>query len=207
MKLNLTKFAMIGACVFGVALHSGTASAQPVTFNPGAPEIIPVTATVSNSITADVTAPTFGQLGVIRSNTAADIATVTISPAGGITTVAGPTTARIVTGGGHAAGIVAITGAFPNTAVNVTYSAPVNLNCGACSPGTPTLDIEHITDNLTSAGVLDVATPANNAVGTGTIGAGGDLTFNVGLRLATSVGATPYETGAYAGSFSAMIQY
>lgn len=206
MKLNLAKFAMIGACALSVALLSEKANAQAMTFEPGAPRVIAVTAAVSNTINATVTAPTFGNLGVIRSSSTGENATVVMTPAGTITATPDGS-ARIVTGGGHAAGIVAITGGFANTPVHVTYSAPVNLTCTACPPGTPELELIRVTDDLTTPTVLDVLIPANTVSGTGTILPDNSLTFHIGATLQTSVGASSYATGAYAGSFSATIQY
>src|SRR5690606_7029465 len=111
MKLHLMKYAVASAFALGVALSAGTASAQ-VDFDAGIPETIAITANVANTITANVTAPNLGNLGVIRS--AGSTATFALTPAGAQTANANAG-AQTVAGGSHAVGVVAITGAFPST--------------------------------------------------------------------------------------------
>lgn len=207
MKLNIAKFAMIGACALAIGLHSNDASAQ-TTFQPGVPQAFPITATVSNAITATVTPPTFGSIGVIRSATAASIATLTLAPTGGPATVAPVGGASFVAGPGATVGSVAITGGFPATDIHITYSALVDLTCGSCAGGNPVLTLKRVYDNLTgTAGSTIVGVGAATVVGTGQLSGAGALTFQVGAVLETTVGPVPYESGAYLGSFSAMLQY
>lgn len=216
MKLQMIKSAIAGACALGIVIAAGAASAQPVAyeFEAGIPETIPVTADVDNSIDALVTPPYMGRWGIIRSATLGQQATMALTTAGAQTANTNGTARTIAGGNTPVAGLVEISGAFPATVINVSFDTLVDLVCAACAGGNPDLDlfrVEASTDAPTAgvggvAAVRDLIVPTNTT-GTATTTAGGLLTFNIGVRARTTVGATPYETGAYAGSFDALIQY
>ncbi|MBU0799954.1 MAG: hypothetical protein KKA05_03030, partial [Alphaproteobacteria bacterium] len=107
MKLNLTKFAMVGVCALGIAMHAGTAAAQ-VDFEAGTPETIAITAEVNNTITATVTDPDMGVWGVIRSNVAGENALLQLTTAGLQVGTADVGADAIEGGGPPVAGLIAI---------------------------------------------------------------------------------------------------
>lgn len=218
---SIIKLAAFSALALGVAFGGSPAKAQ-VDFEAGTPETVEINAAVDNTITATVTEPNFGNLGVVASETPADQAILELTPAGTLdATNAVDGDARIMAGGGHAGGSIAIGagGAFPTTPIYVTYSNPQNLTCATCDPGNPDLLILEVTDNLAgggtctgglTAGVLDTVTPANSAVGCATTAGDGSLTFGLGVTIGTVIGAVPrpvYQTGTYLGSVDVLIEY
>ena len=213
MKLNFKKFAMIGASALAIATYSGTAFAQ-IDFEAGIPQTLDITADVDNTITATIIDPYMGQWGVIRSNNAGENALLALSPAA-VQTGTADGVADAIEGGGAIAGEVDIAGAFPNTAINVTFSNLVDLTCALCAGSNPSLDFIGMTAELTppAAGVAgadaveDVLVPANDVVGNAVTTGAGVLTFNVGATMQSTVGSTPYETGLYEGTYDLMLEY
>lgn len=214
MKLNFKKFAMVGASALAIAIYSGTAHAQ-IDFEAGIPQTLDITAEVDNTITATITDPDMGTWGVIRSNAVGEQAILVLNfdgTQGGTSSGA----ADAIEGGGGVAGVVDISGAFASTPVTVTLSNPVDLVCTLCAGSSPTLDLYRIEANLTapttgvagaSNSVIDQVTPASNHVGTATTTGAGALVFNIGARARTTVGSTPYESGAYAGTYDMILEY
>ncbi|HRQ60127.1 MAG TPA: hypothetical protein PLO23_01190 [Alphaproteobacteria bacterium] len=218
---SFVKFAAFGALALGVAFGASPAKAQ-VDFEPGVPEVININAAVDNTITATVTEPDFGDLGVVASQTPGGQAILELTTAGALVTGAAiDGDSRILSGGGQVAGSVAIGvgGAFPTTPVYTTYSAPVDLTCGACAAPNADLLIFEVTDDLAggggctgglTAGVLDTVTPANTATGCETTAGDGSLPINIGVTIATEDGNAVrpiYNTGTYVGSVSLLLEY
>lgn len=88
-----------------------------------------------------------------------------------------------------------ITGAAPNTGLNLTIpSAPVVLDCDACSGAQPD---------------FSVATwIANDTAGVVTTDGSGDFTLYVGATLSTDPSSTaPYEDGLYDGDYDVSVNY
>lgn len=214
MTPGMIRRTAISAYALLYVLSPVTAGAQPISFEAGSPETLDITATVENTITAAVTAPELTPWGVIRSAIPGEQARLVITP-GGAQSGVNDGNARAINGGVGLPGAFQVTGAFPNTPVTVTFSNPVDLVCGTCSPGNPVLELIEIVAELTppslgTAGndaVLDDLVPANTVVGNATTTVGGDLTFYVGVTLQTTVGPEPYESGTYAGTFNAVLQY
>ena len=213
MTLGFVRFAIIGAYVLLVALNPLPARAQ-TNFEAGTPETLDITADIQNTITAAVTPPNLAPWGVIRSPTPGENARLVLTPAGTQNGVQDGA-ANAVEGGVGTPGAFQVTGAFPNTPVNVTFSNPVDLVCALCTVTNPVLELIEITAELTPpfvgvAGVdavLDDLVPANNVVGNALTDGTGDMTFYIGVVLQTTVGVDPYETGTYAGTFEALLEY
>lgn len=214
MTHGMIRRAMIGAYMLILALGSGTALAQPIDFEAGSPETLSISATIENTITAAVIAPAMTPWGVIRSSIPGERARLEIAP-GGVQNGVNNGNARAVQGGIGIPGAFQVSGAFPNTPVNVTFSNPVDLVCTACSMANPVLELIEITAELTPPfvgasgvdAVLDDLIPANNVVGHAFTTPTGDMTFYIGVALQTTVGMEPYETGTYAGTFDALLEY
>lgn len=213
MSINFKKIALTGVSALAIASYANTASAQPVSFEAGVPETLDITAEIDNTIAATITDPDMGTWGVIRSGVAGQQAALTLTPAG-TQTAATSGTARTIAGGGQAAGVVNIAGAFPSTPISVAFSALVDLTCTACSGSNPPLNLYRVEAELTppttgvagSDAVLDTVVPTNT-VGQGTTTPAGDLVFNIGAAARTTVGANPYESGLYEGTYNLMLQY
>lgn len=213
MALGLIRFMTIGAYALLVMLNPGKASAQ-VNFDAGVPETLDITAEVQNTITAVVVAPNLTPWGVIRSPVAGENARLEMFPDGSQNGTADGD-ANAVEGGIGTPGAFQVTGAFPNTPVNVTFSSPVDLVCGACSVTNPVLELIEVYAELTppavgvagADAVLDDVVPANNVVGNALTDGTGALTFYIGVALQTTVGTDPYETGTYTGTFDALLEY
>lgn len=218
MKLQMIKMVMAGACALAIAFAAQTASAQPVniTFEAGEAETIDVTATINNSIDAAVTQPNMGTWGVIRSAVAGQQATMTLTDAG-VQTANTNGTARTIAGGGTIeAGQVVITGAFPETRINVSFDNLQNLVCTGCPVGNPELHLYRVFANTIAPvvgqaalveAVRDTVVPTNTTGNPETTVGTGNLTFNFGVAARTTIGATPYASGVYEGSFDALVQY
>lgn len=215
MKMDIKKFAMVGASALVIAMYSGTASAQ-VSFEAGIPQTLDITAEVDNTIVATITDPDMGVWGVIRSNVAGEQATLSLGFADNQVGSADGA-ADAVEGGSATTGVVAITGAFPNTPITVALSAPTDLVCALCAVSSPVLDLYRIEADLlnvapngvngTSNSVIDLVTPANNYTSTATTTGAGVLTFDIGAMAQTTVGADPYETGLYEGTYDMILEY
>ena len=213
MTLGSLRFVVIGAYVLLATLTGMPAFAQ-TSFDAGTPQTLDITAEVQNTITAVVTDPALTPWGVIRSPNAGENARLEITP-GGVQNGVADGDANAVQGGIGTPGAFNVSGAFPNTPVNVTFSNPVDLVCAACSGTNPVLELIEITAELTppavgGAGVdavMDDLVPANNVVGNGLTDGAGNMTFYIGVVLQTTVGVEPYETGTYAGTFDALLEY
>lgn len=213
MTLGLPRFGTIGAYVLLVLLTAIPAFAQ-TDFEAGTPQTLDITAEVMNTITADVTPPELTPWGVIRSPNAGENARLVMLPNGSQNGVADGD-ASAVQGGIGTPGAFQVSGAFPNTPVNVTFSNPVDLVCALCTVTNPVLELIEITAELTppavgGAGtdaVMDDLVPGNNVVGNGFTDGAGNMTFYIGVVLQTTVGVDPYESGTYAGTFDALLEY
>jgi hypothetical protein len=218
MTLGMIRFGFIRTvAIFAYALLV-TFTALPAfaqtAFEAGQPQTLDITAEVMNSISAVVTEPALTPWGVIRSPNAGENARLVMLPTGAQNGVADGD-ASAVQGGIGTPGAFVVTGAFPNTPVNVTFSNPVDLVCAACTVTNPVLELIEITAELTppavgGAGVdavMDDLIPANNVVGNGFTDGAGNMTFYIGVVLQTTVGVEPYESGTYAGTFNALLEY
>jgi hypothetical protein len=222
MLSSARKRALAGAYALVLAFASNhpPAFAQPVLqpavdFDPANPVQLDIWAEVANTIVADVMPPETGTWGVIRSNVPGEHALLTLNP-GGTQSSANNGGARAVQGGPPgSAGSLLVNGAFPLTPINVTLQNAVDLVCAACTVGNPALELIIVTAEMTppvigTAGtdpVLDVLVPANNVIGQATTDAMGTLSVNFGATMRTTIGAAPYETGTYIGTFDVIMQY
>ena len=191
MALNKKmKLATVSAVALGVASLAADAQAQSAKLTANA------TVTVDNSF--DLTETTIMNFGTVVAicDTAANSATLTISPAGALGTVpAGAAKFIVVNSANATQGVFDVANAAPSTALNVSYANTAALACTAgCSGNQPSLALSAITDD-TTAGV----TTTSNA---------GALTFNVGGTLTTTAScANQYEDGVYKGTFDVTVAY
>lgn len=210
------KIAAVSAIAMVAAMHAAGVVAAPVQI--GDPVQVDITATVENTIDVTVTNPVrFGQIGAMNSQTAADTATAQVLPddstnGGDPGTGYGTASqASIVFDPADAANVgaadVAITGAFINTDLFVTYDTCANLT----GPGTEVFVLHSIQDNLATPNNLDCTAAA--AYGTYTFGSGttdgaGALSFNIGATIDTDGSSdAAYTDGAYSGSVQMYVTY
>lgn len=223
MKLLQTlKFAAIGTFAIGLAFSSGSVQAQVEDFDAGVPVTIDMTAEVSNTISATVTGPDLGNLGVIGSVSSVEAASLTVNPDGTFDrSNAEDGASRLVDDGTAAVGsiVIAAGDAFNSTPVYVTYENAVDLGCATCTGDLLILEIIDDLDTGATGGscgtatatVLDPVTPANDEQGCAATAADGSLTINIGYTIGVQPGddTTPvaYETDTYEGSFDAIVEY
>ena len=205
MKLtSFKKLAAVSAVALSVAI-AGAANAVQI----GTPVVIPITATVENTITVTVTTPvSFGTVGAIRDTV--DTASLAMTAAGVVTEDPGngflgtDPAAMVFDPIGvaqPAAGVIDVTAAFENTALYVTYQNCIN----------PTLageifTLSAIVDNLLSPGSFDCA--AARVIGFETTDGTGALQFNVGATITTTtISNAAYTDGLYSGSVEAVFSY
>lgn len=204
-KKYLGKMLATGVLVFGLSSFSGYALAQAI----GDTETINITATVDNSYSIAITDIDFDVIAAAQWSTGTR-ATATVAPDGSTTETAGdgwagPNPAFIVfdPGGTTVTGEVAITAAFINTDIYVSYD-----NCQDLAHATATevFEITRVWDNLASASDYDCTNPPT--VGVGQTDGLGALTFNVGAEITTDTAAdAPYTAGAYSGSVDMYLHY
>lgn len=190
-----------------VALSGNYALAETATGN--------ASVTVSNAFTlSEDTALTFGTIRAVVSSadgTAQNVVTMTL-PANGTNpsvteTVAGNGNTRsasmnIITPG--TPGTFSVSGAAPNSILNITFDAAFPLTIAAGGPTfLATINQAYITsgpnaNRAYSAGVDDLFTDATGAV-----------TFDVGGTLATQAGgnATDYRDQTYTGTYTMTVDY
>jgi hypothetical protein len=216
------KLATVSIFTLGVAFVT-PAQAQ-VTFESATPQTINVNASVANSIDATVVEPDAGTLGVLASTTPGEAAALKVNPDGTLdVTGAVDGGSRMVSDGSAAAGSITVAAgdAFNDTAIFVTYSNAVDLNCAICAASEDII-LTNILDDLDSgtgtacpsatavAGSLDAVTGPTSIQGCATTSGTGELTINIGYTLATVDGNATrpvYEDGAYVGSFDAIVEY
>ena len=184
-----------------MAMGSGMAASMPVMA-----DTFSTTATVSNTITLTETTPlNFGSLFAIVDPDDDDttLASVTISPAGGMTTGAATDcgvgkVSNIVPLGGHSAGQLDVTGAAAFTALTVTSGAGL-------------VDLVHSSGSPTAAiFTLDTITTNPATTTTGLTDASGNLTITVGGTIsAVQQGSysSGYLDGTYTGSYDVSVSY
>ena len=199
MKLNkLAKLATVSALALGAAYQVGVTPA--LAYEMGTTQVVVVNATVDNTITLTANPAATGAIGV--TGDAVDTATMVLAPNDAITEdIAGAAHLVSDTGLGTAAKIT-VTAAFPTQNLYVSYSNPVNLNCGLCAPGTPDLALVDVLDDMTIPG--NISGPAQGIEATDNVGA---LAWNIGVTISTIASPNLYLTGAYAGSFDMIVTY
>ena len=123
----------------------------------------------------------------------ADTASITLTPAGVLSTSAPNNSEVIVVDPvGVTPGQFSITGAAPNTPVVITFFNLVDLTCAACGGGNPSIILSGMN---------------HDAGGTPMTDGNGDLTFNYGFTLTTVPGPPQYEDGLYSGGFDLSVSY
>lgn len=204
----------LGVVIFGVSAVAGHAIAQS---NMGDQEVIGVDATVDNSYTIAITDIDFDVIGA-SDWTTGTAATASVTPAGTTTETAGdgwagtnPSFIVFEDPTAVTEGVVAITAAFANTNIYVSYDNCVNL-----TDGTQNFVVTRVWDNLNTPvlgtgvtmGDYDCVADTHTAIGVGETTAGGALTFNVGVEIAVPQAAdTAYANAAYAGSVDMILHY
>lgn len=207
---SFTKVAAVSAFAMAVSMHAAGVVAAPYTI--GTNLTIPFTATVDNSIEVVVTPANFGTVAVMNSTAAGDIASAVLPAVAGTvdltddhsTGYGTATQAHIVGSDGTAApASVAVSSAFFNEAMYVTFTACSNL-VHASAP--EDLILSDITTSLGGT-PYDCSTPMVTGQ-TFTTDATGAFTFYVGGTIETD-GTTDvaYTDGAYAGSVTMQITY
>ncbi|WP_317931667.1 hypothetical protein [Halioxenophilus sp. WMMB6] len=192
----------------GVALAFG---AQADTFD--------ITATVNNAITMTETTPfTLGSIYILAETGTAGTTTATlaIDDASGTSTGASDytnPTSTIVALGGAQAGLIAISGAAPFTAITVTPSVATtdNLAHSSGSPAVPDI----VWDSITAYNGANTALTATNTVGTNantftvTTNGTGDASIIVGGTFSAAAAATTdaYADGTYTGTYTIDVAY
>lgn len=215
MKFANSKILAVGAVAIGLSLTAGNVFAAAYELDSGTAIPVSVTATVDQSSDVTVTRPiNFGTIGIKQDAT--DTATVTLDPTSSAVSEDLAGAARIVTDSSATAptaGIITVTGAFPDTDIHVVYRNPVNLTCALCAIGNPNLALTEVRDNMVLAAALTLGTGVQQgALSTSTEGIGtttpaGLLTFGLGATITTIAGATPYASGAYVGSVEMLLSY
>lgn len=179
----LATLAIVGlVCAAGQPAKSETLSAEPVTL------------TVENGFTLARSAPmAFGIFAVTADTAGSNTATLTMDPSTGSLTPGNSAPAAFTSINTTAAsrGIYTVTGAAPNTGMNVSTANLTNLTCGACSTSPNAITLTSVT--------ADDSTPTTDG--------SGDATINLGAVLTTVSGGNQYEDGAYAGSFDVIVNY
>ncbi len=205
MKLtSFKKIAAVSAVALGVAVAGGAHAVQI-----GSPVVIPINATVENTITVTVTTPvSFGTVGAIRHTT--DTASLAMNAAGVVTEDPGTgyggtdPAAMVFDPVGvaqPAAGVIDVTAAFENTELYVTYQ-----NCVNPALAGEIFTLSAIVDNLATPGSFDCAAAA--VIGHETTDGTGALQFNVGATITTTtISNAAYTDGAYVGSVEAVFSY
>ncbi len=138
----------------------------------------------------------FGDVGinvVLTDLVGADVATITLTPAGVLSTSA-PNGAQVIVVDpvGVAPGEFQMTGGAPNTNMTITFFNLVDLTCAACSGGNPAILLSGLNHSAGGAPMTDGA---------------GDLTFTYGFTLTTVPGPPQYEDGLYSGGFDMSVSY
>ena len=206
---SFSKLAAVSIIALGTAMHSTGVIAAA--FQIGDAITVPFGATVENSMNVVVTGGTFGTIGAMNDLT--DVATMVLNPDDTFTEdpgtgFGGTDPASIVVDPvgvpAPAAANVAVTGAFENTDLYVTFQNCVNLTGGG-----NTFLLDNITTDLTTPGGYDCAAALGAlTAGIGTTSGAGALTFNVGASILTNqAAAAAYTDGAYTGSVTMYIAY
>lgn len=151
------------------------------------------TTVVDNSFTAlELAAPDIDEIALIVVPLTISTATYTLNP-NGSATITNSADARFITldAAGRTAGNIDISGAAPNTPLNVSFSTLTNLTCALCLPGNP--------DILLGSYTSDVGfNPSTDG--------SGNLTVNFGFTLTTQAGVA-YEDGTYQGTYEVTVSY
>lgn len=169
-----------------------------------------VTTTVQNAFTLVETTPlNFGTVRAVADNTgAANIAILTLSPAGAIVPTAGVANSALTSLGGANAGVFTVSGAASFTNLTVTFPADFTLTNGAAPPGSPVFDVLQADwVGTIVGGANDGVTYAGGNMQTDVTGA---VALNVGTQLKTdsAVGTTgQYLDAAYTGTYTMDISY
>jgi len=152
-----------------------------------------VSATIQNAFSvADITVANVGTIAIVVVPLTLDTATLTITPTGGIS-ITNMADAYILDVDNSAVtnGVIDISGAAPNTQINIAFATLSNLVCATCLPGNPDINLGSYT---TDTGL----TPFTDG--------SGNLTVNYGLTISTNPGV-PYEDGVYTGQYQVTVNY
>ena len=197
---------MVSAVALAVA-YTSSAIAAPVQI--GSPVTLDMDATVENTIDVVVTTPiNFGTIGAISDGT--DTATLTLSPAGVVTEdpgtgYGGADPAAIVMDPSSVptVGAIAVTAAFENTELYVTYQNVIDL-----ANGGRTFEVTAVVDDLATPGAYDGVTDTMTTIGHETTDIAGALSFNIGASITTDTpGNTAYPDGNYDGGLDIVFSY
>lgn len=195
----------LGIVLFGVSAVAGHALAQ----NMGDTETININATVDNTYSITITDVEFDAIAA-SDWTTGTTATASVAPDGSTTETAGdgwaganPAFIVFDPTGTTVNGNIAITGAFNNTSIYVSYD-----NCQNLSHATETevFVITRVWDDLATPSDYDCTNPPT--IGVGTTDGAGALSFNVGVEISTEgLNDAAYGNGAYAGSVDMYLHY
>ena len=205
---SFSKLAVVSALALGTAMYASGVTAATI----GTPITVDFTANVVNTITVGVTDGTFGDIAAVRDT--ADQALLVMTPAGVITDdngngfgasdpaalVADPGSATAPSGA-----IIAVTNAFVNTPLYVTFD-----NCVDLALAGETILLDNITTDLATTTAHSCAlAPGAFVASFENTDAAGALTFNIGASLQTPIAASyaPYTSGVYTGSVDMYISY
>lgn len=195
----------LGIVLFGVSAVAGHALAQ----NMGDTETINITATVDNTYSIAITDVAFDTIAA-SDWTTGTTATASVAPDGTESETAGdgwagtnPSFIVFDPAGTTAAGTVAITAAFANTDIYVSYD-----NCQDLAHATApeVFVISRVWDDLASPSDYDCTNPPT--VGVETTDGAGALSFNVGVEISVEgLNDAAYTNGAYTGSVDMYLHY
>jgi len=193
MNIQHIKKAALGACAAS-ALLSGGAMAQETVSN------ATVDVTLQNSFTLTETTPMeFGTIVMFCDTGANNTTTATLNTAGVFSAGAVSGNARVIdvdpaAPNPRSQAVFDVTGAAPNSGLDVTLGGLTNLTCAACGGGNPAITLT----SLSNSSVNGVITTDN----------AGDATLNVGAVL-TTLGSCPvqYADGLYQGTYDLTVSY
>jgi hypothetical protein len=193
MNIQHIKKAALGACAAS-ALLSGSAMAQETVAN------ATVDVTLQNSFTLTETTPMeFGTIVMFCDTGANNTTTATLNTAGVFAAGAVSGNARVIDVDAAAPNprsqaVFDVTGAAPNSGLDVTLGGLTNLTCAACGGGNPAITLT----SLSNSSVNGVITTDN----------AGDATLNVGAVLTTlGTCVTQYADGLYQGTYDLTVSY
>jgi hypothetical protein len=186
LKLQTKALAVMATA--GLVCAAGQANAQSETLSSN------VTAVVQNSFTlAETNAINFGTVVAVADTAGANTATLTIASNAATPTPANNAPAKFIIVDSTAAsnGVFDVTGAAPNTVLNVSTGTLANLTCGACAGTPPVLTLTSVTPGSA----------------TSTTSGTGAVTINAGAVITTVAGGNQYTDGTYVGSFVLTVAY
>lgn len=200
------------AAIIAFSFFTAPCAQAQVSISNGVPVSIPVAAIMDNNFAVNVTDIDFGN--IVLTSAAGETGELAMATDGTFDESgnADPVARVLARNAAGQQGILAIGGGLPDTTVYVSYSNVQNLTCVAgCSGPNPDIVVAHIGDDMpdqAGAWSVDDASPDADAIaGQGVTDGMGAITVNIGATLRSANTASPYQPGAYEGSFDVMLAY